>query len=63
MPSSRTRSRSAATRAVPGATPVLQRDAAGGGDGEAVLEVLVGVVEDDEGPAAHRREPCVDAAA
>ncbi len=39
-----------------GGDGVVERDAAGGGDGEAVLEVLVGVVEDDEGLAANRGE-------
>ena len=43
-----------------GLDALLEDDAAGGGDGEGVLEVVEGVVEDDVGPAAHRRELGVD---
>ena len=60
MPSPRTRSRIAATRAVPGAAPSCSATLPAAGMAEAPLEVLVGVVEDEERPAAQRREPAVD---
>ena len=55
--SPRTRSRIAAIRAVPGASPSCSATLPVGGQAEGVLEILVAVVEDDERPAAQRRQP------
>ena len=43
-----------------GGAGIAQRDGAGGLDGEAVPEIVEGVVEDDEGTAPDRGEPGVD---